>query len=163
MAAGVAVGFWALADDRLVPAQLYTLVLAPGLALSVAVPPLQIYPLFVGAAEGVAFTVTEVVYIVAGLQPLSPLPSLTVTEYTPVTVGESDGVGEEELYPPGPLQLNVVAPPAPLAASATVPPLQIGPSFVGAAVGVLRTVTVVTYTVDGAQPGLPLPLVTCSE
>ena len=34
----------------------------------------------------------------------------------------------------------------------TVPPLQIGPSFEGAAVGVGLTVTVVVYTVTGAQP-----------
>jgi hypothetical protein len=105
---------------------------------------LHIYPLLVGDADGVDFTVTEVVYTVEGLQPLSPLPSLTVTEYTPVTVGDRDGVGDEEVKPSGPDQLKVVDPPAGLAASATVPPLHIGPSFVGAAVGVLRTVTVVT-------------------
>ncbi len=50
-----------------------------------------------------------------------------------------------------------------LAVSVTVPPLQIGPLFVGAAVGVVLTVTDVVYTVDGAQPGWLEPSVTVSE
>jgi hypothetical protein len=49
------------------------------------------YPLLVGAAVGVLFTLTEVVYTVDGLQPECPLPSLTVTEYTDVTVGVAVG------------------------------------------------------------------------
>jgi hypothetical protein len=57
------------------------------LALSVTVPPLHIGLLFVGAAVGVEFTVTEVVYTVEGLQPECPEPSVTVNEYTLVAVG----------------------------------------------------------------------------
>ena len=52
-------------------------------------------------------------------------------------------------------------PPLPPAVSVTVPPLQIGPLFVGDAVGTASTVTVVVYTVTGLQP-LPV-LVTVSE
>ena len=44
-----------------------------------------------GAATGVAFTVTEVVYTVAGAQPLSVVPSDTVNEYTPLVVGVAVG------------------------------------------------------------------------
>jgi hypothetical protein len=59
--------------------------------------------------------------------------------------------------------LYVVAPPAPFAVKVTVPPLQIGPLFVGAAVGVALTVTDVVYTVDGAQPASLVPSLTVSE
>jgi hypothetical protein len=62
------------------PLQLYALAPPEPLAVSTEVPPLQIVPLLVGAATGVAFTVTVVVYIVDGEQPLSVVPSLTVTE-----------------------------------------------------------------------------------
>jgi hypothetical protein len=44
-----------------------------------------------------------------------------------------------------------------------VPPLHIGPLFVGAAVGVELTVTLVVYTVAGAQPGLLVPFDTVNE
>jgi hypothetical protein len=57
----------------------------------------------------------------------------------------------------------VFALPPGFAVSATVPPLHIGLLFAGAAVGVLLTVTVVVYIVDGPQPGLPLPSLTVSE
>ena len=63
-----------------VPLQLYALAPPLPLAVSTDVPPLQIVPLLVGAATGVAFTVTVVVYIVDGAQPLSVVPSLTVSE-----------------------------------------------------------------------------------
>ena len=42
------------------PVHVYLLVLGPGVADKVAVPPAQIGPLFVGAADGVALTVTAV-------------------------------------------------------------------------------------------------------
>ena len=141
---GVAVGCSALTDDKLVPLQLYTLVFAPGLAVRVTAPPLQIYPLLVGAADGVAFTVTDVVYIVDGLQPASAVPSVTRTEYTPLAVGVAVGFSLVDVKPPGPDQLYVLAPLPGFADKATVPPMQIGPSFVGAAVGVGLTDTVVT-------------------
>lgn len=53
--------------------------LAPpdGFALKVAVPPIHIGPLLVGAATGIGLTDTIVVYMVAGLQPAAP-PLLTV-------------------------------------------------------------------------------------
>ena len=79
-----------------------------------------------------------------------------------VTVGVAVGfcaVVELRLLP---LHTNDVAPPAELAVRFTVPPLQIGPSFEGAAVGVGLTVTVVVYTVTGAQPDA-LILLTVSE
>jgi hypothetical protein len=57
---GVAVGFCAIDDERFGPLHEYVLVLPPGFAVNVTVPPLQIVPLFAGAAEGVELTVTEV-------------------------------------------------------------------------------------------------------
>jgi hypothetical protein len=77
---GVAVGLAVVVLARAAPLQLNVLAPPVGLAVSVTVPPLQIGLLLVGAAVGVLFTVTEVVYIVAGLQPLSVVPSLTVSE-----------------------------------------------------------------------------------
>ena len=70
----------AVADDNEDPLQLYALAPPLPLAVSVTVPPAQIVPLFTGAATGVAFTVTDVVYTSAGAQPLSVVPSLTVSE-----------------------------------------------------------------------------------
>ena len=61
------------------------------MAVNVTVPPLQIGPLLDGAAVGVALTVTEVVYTVAGEHPASAVPSLTVSEYTVVDVGVAVG------------------------------------------------------------------------
>ncbi len=49
---GVAVGFCAVVDDRLGPLHVKPVVLPPGFANNVAVPPLHIGPLFVGAATG---------------------------------------------------------------------------------------------------------------
>ena len=77
---GVAVGLATVAEDKSGPDQLYTEAPPAGLAVSVTVPPLHIGPLLVGAAVGVEFTVTDVVYTVDGLQPEWPLPSLTVSE-----------------------------------------------------------------------------------
>ena len=137
--------------------------LPPGLAVNVTVPPLQIGPLFVGAAVGVVLTVTDVVYTVAGAQPGCVEPSVTVSEYTLVTVGVAVGAATTDDDKDEPLQLYVDAPPAPFAVSVTVPPLQIGPLFVGAAVGVTLTDTDVVYTVDGAQPASLVPSLTVSE
>ena len=76
---GVAIGFWAVVEDKLLPLHWYIFVLPPGLANKVADPVIQIGPLFVGAAVGNAFTVTVVVYTVAGLQP-GATPLLKVNE-----------------------------------------------------------------------------------
>ena len=54
---GVAVGFCAVVEDKLDPLQLYSVVLPPGLAFSVIVPPLHIGLVFVGAAVGTLLTV----------------------------------------------------------------------------------------------------------
>jgi hypothetical protein len=130
------------------------------LALKVAVPPTHIGPLFEGAAVGVIFTVTDVVYTVAGLQPGWLLPSLTVRLYTPVTVGVAVGLAVVEDDNEVPLQLYTEAPPAPLALRFTVPPTHIGPLLVGAAVGVAFTATDVVYTVAGLQPASVVPSLT---
>ena len=74
-----------------------------GLALNTDVPPLQITPLLVGAATGIGFTLTVVVYIVDGAQPLSVVPSDTVSEYTPVTVGVAVGFSTADAKDAGPL------------------------------------------------------------
>ena len=52
------------------PLQVYLLVLAPGVAVSVTVPPEQTGPLFTGAAEGIALTVTDVLARTVLLQPV---------------------------------------------------------------------------------------------
>ena len=158
---GVAVGFCAVVELRLLP--LHTNEVAPPaeFAVKLTVPPLQIGPSLDGAAVGVGLTVTVVVYTVTGAQP-DALMLLTVSEYVLVTVGVAVGfcaVVELRLLP---LHTNDVAPPAGLAVRLTVPPLQIGPSFEGAAVGVGLTVTVVVYTVTGAQPDA-LILLTVNE
>ena len=160
---GVAVGFATVVDDKDGPLHAYVAVLPPGLAVSVTVPPLQIGPLLVGAAVGVAFTVTEVVYTVAGEHPGCVEPSVTVSEYTLVTVGVAVGLATTDDDNDEPLQLYVVAPSAPLAVNVTVPPLQIGPLLDGAAVGVALTVTEVVYTVAGEHPASAVPSLTVSE
>jgi hypothetical protein len=129
------------------------------LAVRVTVPPAHILPLFTGAAIGVAFTVTVVVYTSAGVQPLSVVPSLTVNEYTPVTVGVAVGFCKPDAKDAGPLHEYVLAPPDGLAESVTVPPIQMYPLLVGVATGLLFTVTIVVYMVAGAQ----LPSLTVSE
>jgi hypothetical protein len=58
---GVAVGLAAVDEDRLGPLHAYVFALPPGFAVSATVPPLHIGLLFVGAAVGVEFTVTDVV------------------------------------------------------------------------------------------------------
>ena len=113
-----------------------------------------------GAAVGIAFTVTLVVYTVAGAQPGLPLPSLTVSEYTEVAVGVAVGFCVVVEDKPGPLHEYTVAPPDGLASNDTVPPAHMVPLFAGAAMGVAFTVTLVVYTVAGLQPGLPLPSLT---
>ena len=56
-----------------------------------AVPPTHTGLVFVAPVDvGTKFTVTEVVYTVAGLQPMPVL--LIVSEYTPVTVGVIAGL-----------------------------------------------------------------------
>ena len=117
----------------------------------------------VGAAVGVGRTVTDVVYTVVGVQPASLVPLVTVSEYTDVTVGVAVGLATVVDDNDGPLHEYVVVLPPGLAVNVTVPPLQIGPLFVGAAVGVVFTVTEVVYTVAGAQPGCVEPSVTVSE
>lgn len=115
--------------------------LPPGFALSATVPPLQIGLVFVGAAVGVGLTVTVVVYMVVGLQPDAAVPLVTVSEYTLVVVGVAVGLATTADDRFGPLHEYVLAPPDGLAVSVTVPPLHIGPSLVGAAVGIALTVT----------------------
>jgi hypothetical protein len=51
-----------------------------GLAERLTVPPLHIGPSLAGAAVGVEFTVTEVVYIVDGAQPEAAEPLVTTSE-----------------------------------------------------------------------------------
>ena len=138
---GVAVGFCAVVEDKLGPLQVYDVAPPAGLAVRFTMPPLQIGPLFVGEAVGLALTVTVVVYLVAGLQPGAP-PPLTVNEYVLVIVGVAVGfcaVVEDKL---GPLQVYDVAPPEGLAVRFTMPPLQMGPLLVGAAAGVALTVNI---------------------
>jgi hypothetical protein len=77
---GVAVGLAAVVLTKEEPLQLYVLAPPDGLAVRVTDTPLQIGPLLVGAAIGVALTVTDVVYTVDGEQPLSVVPSDTVNE-----------------------------------------------------------------------------------
>jgi hypothetical protein len=94
------------------------------LADKFTVPPLHIGPLLVGAATGVLFTVTEVVYTVDGAQPASVVPSLTVSEYTVVDVGVAVGFSVVEPVSDDPVHTYVLAPPDGLADSDTVPPTQ---------------------------------------
>ena len=56
---GVAVGFTAVVEDNAAPLHVKLVAPPPGLAVSVIVPPAHIGPLFVGAAVGVGFTVTD--------------------------------------------------------------------------------------------------------
>jgi hypothetical protein len=91
------------------------------------------------------------------------VPSLTVNEYTPVTVGVAVGFCKADAKDAGPLHEYVFAPPDGLALKATVPPIQIYPLLDGAAIGVDLTVTLVVYMVAGAQPGWVLPSLTVSE
>ena len=123
------------------PLHAYVVVLPLPLAFSVTVPPLHIYPLFDGAAVGVEFTVTFVVYTVAGLQPGLPLPSDTVNEYTKVDVGVAVVFCVIFENRPGPLQLNDVVLTPGFADKFTVPPLHIGPLLLGAADGTGLIVT----------------------
>jgi allophanate hydrolase subunit 1 len=117
----------------------------------------------VGAATGVVFTVTDVVYTVEGAQPGCEDPSLTVSEYTDVAVGIAVGFAVLDPESADPFHTNVLAPPVALDDKTTTPPIHIGPLFVGAATGVLFTVTDVVYTVDGAQPASVVPSLTVSE
>lgn len=70
------------------PGPVHEKIVAPpeGVAVSVTVPT-QIGPLFVGAADGIGFTVTIVVNTVVGKQPAL----LTVNEYVAVVVGVAVG------------------------------------------------------------------------
>jgi hypothetical protein len=58
---GVAVGFSVVAEDKPGPLQANVVAPSAGLAVKFTVPPLQMYPLLVGAAEGGVLTVTVVV------------------------------------------------------------------------------------------------------
>lgn len=114
--------------------------LPPGFAVSVTVPPLHIGPLLVGLAVGVWFTVAVVVNTTT--QPGCVVPFDTVMEYVAVVVGVAVGfsaVGDDRLRP---LHVYADVDPPILAVRFNVPPLQIGPEFVGAAVGAAFTVTV---------------------
>jgi hypothetical protein len=111
-------------DDKETPLQLYTNAPPAPFAVRLTVPPTHIGPLLVGAAVGVAFTATDVVYTVDGLQPASAVPSLTVRLYTVFTVGVAVGLATEDDDNEVPLQLYTDAPPAPFAVRLTVPPLQ---------------------------------------
>jgi hypothetical protein len=81
--------------------------------------------------------------MVAGAQPAAPLPSVTVSEYTEVTVGVAVGLATVVDDNDGPLQEYTLAPPNGLAVRVTVPPTQIGPLLVGVAAGDGLTVTLV--------------------
>jgi hypothetical protein len=59
----------------------------------------------VGDATGVAFTVTLVVYTVAGAQPGWLLPSVTCSEYTVVDVGVAVGFSADADESELPLQM----------------------------------------------------------
>jgi hypothetical protein len=65
------------------------------------------------------------VYTVAGAQPASLVPSLTVSEYTVVEVGVAVGFSEVVADNDEPLHVYVLAPLAGLAVRVTVPPTQI--------------------------------------
>ncbi len=81
--------------------------------------------MFVGAAVGLAFTVTVVVYIVLGAHPDAAVPLVTVSEYVLVTVGVAVGfcaVVDDKLAP---LHVDVVAQPPGFAVNVTVPPSHI--------------------------------------
>ena len=69
------------------PLHAYVVTVPEGLAVKFTVPPTQIGPLLEGAAVGVGFTLTPVVYAVPELHPEAVF--VTVTEYTvvPVAVG----------------------------------------------------------------------------
>lgn len=156
---GFAVGFCSV--ELKPPGPLQDHAVAPvEFAVKVTGPPEVTGPLFVGAAVGLAFTETVVVYAVDGLQP-GPL-ALTVNEYVVVTVGVAVGFCAVELKPPAAVHDHEVAP-VEFAFKVAVPPAQIVPLFVGAAVGTELTVTAVVYTVPGLHPGLPLPSVTVKE
>ena len=122
---GVAVVGDPVVETRFEPLQLYALAPFAPLPVRVTVPPLHMGPLLVGAAVGTAFTVTDVVYTVDGLQPLCPVPSLTVKEYTEVAAGDAVGVALVVLPSEEPLHVNTVALFIGLAARLTVPPMQI--------------------------------------
>ena len=92
--------------------------------------------------DGLAFTVTVVVYIVDGLHPANPLPFVTVSEYTVVTVGVAVGFWAVFEDKSDPLQLYLLAPPPGFAYKLTVPPTQIEPLLVGTAKGNEFTITV---------------------
>ena len=96
-------------------------------------------PLLTGAAVGVALTVTDTVFTVAGLQPLPVL--LIVNEYVAVAVGVFVGFCTVEVKPLEPVHDHAVAL-VELALSVTVPPLHIVPLLVApVVVGTGFTVT----------------------
>jgi hypothetical protein len=117
----------------------------------------------VGVAAGVGLTETTVVYTVDGTQPEALVPLVTISEYVLVTVGVAVGfcVVEDDRF--GPLHEYVLVLPPGFAVRFTVPPLHTGLLLVGAAVGVELTVTLVVYTVLGAQPDAAVPFVTVNE
>ena len=124
---GVAVGFCKVEVKPSVPDQLHAVALLE-LELRVTVPPKQTVPLFVAPLDdGTGLTVTDVVYTVAGVQPLPTL--LTVSEYVVVAVGLITGFCALDVVPLEPVHDHAVAL-LELALSVTVPPLQIGPLFV---------------------------------
>jgi len=137
---GVAVGLAIVVEERNGPAHVYVLVLPPAPALNATLPPSQIGPLFDGEAVGCAATVTEVVYTVEGLHPGPELA--TVKEYMRLTVGVAPVVPDvgDTMFEPLQTYIYDPTPPVALAERLTTPLAQIGPLFVGAAVGTDPTI-----------------------
>ena len=97
--------------------------------------------MLVGAATGVARTVTDVVYTVDGAQPVPTL--LTFSEYTPEAVGAIVGFCKEEVNPDGPAHDQAVAA-VEFELSVKDPPSHIGPLLVApddVGTGLIVTVT----------------------
>ena len=108
---GVAVGFCALVDNKLFPDHIKTLVFAPGVAVSVTVVATHIGPLFTGAADGLAFTLT----VLTALQDPIIYEMVVVPTLAPVNVPSVPIVAtvvNELLHVPPPIpSVNCVIPP----------------------------------------------------
>jgi len=105
------------------------------LGVKLTVPLVQIGPSLVGDATGLVVTVTVVVCTIVELQPDDVV--VTVREYVLVTVGVAVVFAALVAARSGPAQtkMYVPVPPDALEERLTVPPIQMGPSFVGLAVG----------------------------
>jgi hypothetical protein len=89
--------------------------------------------LLVGAATGIGFTVTVVVWITVDVQPGMVLPAVNV--YTAVAVGMAVGLAAVVVESAGPVQLKVLVLAPGLVDKFTVPPEHIGPLLLIVAVG----------------------------